>query len=80
MVGICSRDGHLSSIVKSLVDFIKQEAVLNISNIIVNADIIVDIKRHYNSPLGLKKKSKTDDYRQTFTYWNVSPRECCLLG
>lgn len=32
--------------------------MLNISKIIVNADIIVDIQRHYNSPLGLKKKAK----------------------
>ena len=32
--------------------------MLNISKIIVNADIIVDIQRHYNSPLGFLKKAK----------------------
>ena len=30
--------------------------MLNISKIIVNADIVVDIPIHYNSPIGFLKK------------------------
>lgn len=44
-------------------------------------DIIVDIFRyiitHHNSRGFFKK---TDDYRQTDIYWDVSPREGLLLG
>lgn len=32
--------------------------MLNISKKIVNADIIVDIQKHYNPPLGFLKKAK----------------------
>lgn len=40
--------------------------MLNISKIIVNADIVVDIPIHYNSPIGFLKKQnrwlQTDIY------------------
>lgn len=77
LLKVWNKDSQLtSSTVKAL--FIPEnrkhnKTVLNISKILLNAKIIVDIQMYYNSPLGFKD---TDDYSidvngnlSTFLMW-----------